>query len=171
MRRQIENCWSPPISARDAEKLVVDIEIAVNPDTYRAKCRVVDKSRYDQRSVSSAPRPKRPCAPSNPRCSPLAAAGRQIRTMEDTSISPLTRGICAYEQDSIQQFSIQAITRPFIRRLLPDPECWSLTPAFADIHVDIAHSNVEPIPIAIPPFYGATGNAAQFGRDIAAGGE
>src|ERR1700735_5045257 len=39
--------------------------------------------------------------------------------------------------------------------------------AHADIHVDITRGNVEPIPVAIPSFYGANGNAAQFGRDIA----
>ncbi|MGE3623179.1 MAG: Tol-Pal system beta propeller repeat protein TolB [Bdellovibrionales bacterium] len=39
--------------------------------------------------------------------------------------------------------------------------------ARAEIRVDITRGNVEPIPLAIPAFYGATGNAAQFGRDIA----
>ncbi len=39
--------------------------------------------------------------------------------------------------------------------------------ARADIHVDITHGNVEPIPIAIPPFYGANQSDAQHGRDIA----
>jgi TolB protein len=39
--------------------------------------------------------------------------------------------------------------------------------AHADVHVDITHGNVEPIPIAIPAFYGANANAAQYGRDIA----
>ena len=46
-------------------------------------------------------------------------------------------------------------------------ECWPLTPAFADIHVDITRGVVQPIPIAIPAFYGQSGNEAQFGRDIA----
>jgi len=41
------------------------------------------------------------------------------------------------------------------------------TPAFADLHLDITSGKVEPIPVAIPEFYGANGNAAQFGRDIA----
>lgn len=41
-----------------------------------------------------------------------------------------------------------------------------LSSAKADIKVDITRGTVEPIPIAIPAFYGAGGNA-QFGRDIA----
>jgi TolB protein len=39
--------------------------------------------------------------------------------------------------------------------------------AKADIHVDITRGVVEPIPIAIPAFYGASGNEQQYGRDIA----
>ncbi len=47
------------------------------------------------------------------------------------------------------------------------PVLCSPTPAFADIKVDITRGVVEPIPIAIPAFFGATGNEAQYGRDIA----
>src|ERR1700735_108803 len=39
--------------------------------------------------------------------------------------------------------------------------------AHADIHVDITRGNVEPIPIAIPSFFGSGGNPWKFGRDIA----
>jgi TolB protein len=42
-----------------------------------------------------------------------------------------------------------------------------LAPAHADIKVDITKGVVEPIPIAIPPFFGVSGNEAQYGRDIA----
>ena len=40
-------------------------------------------------------------------------------------------------------------------------------PAHAEVHVDITRGNVEPIPIAIPSFFGTDGNEAQYGRDIA----
>lgn len=49
--------------------------------------------------------------------------------------------------------------------VLPDPV--GLAPAYADIKVDITRGVVEPIPIAIPTFYGSNANDAQFGRDIA----
>lgn len=39
--------------------------------------------------------------------------------------------------------------------------------ARADLHVDITRGNVEPIPIAIPAFAGASQNENQFGRDVA----
>lgn len=43
----------------------------------------------------------------------------------------------------------------------------SIAPAKAEVRVDITRGVVEPIPIAIPAFYGSGGNEAQFGRDIA----
>ncbi|MFY9288322.1 MAG: Tol-Pal system beta propeller repeat protein TolB [Alphaproteobacteria bacterium] len=39
--------------------------------------------------------------------------------------------------------------------------------AHAEIKVDITRGVVEPIPIAIPSFFGNTGNEQQYGRDIA----
>jgi TolB protein len=43
-----------------------------------------------------------------------------------------------------------------------------LSSAFADpLKVDITRGVVEPIPVAIPAFFGATGNESQYGRDIA----
>ncbi len=39
--------------------------------------------------------------------------------------------------------------------------------AHADIKVDITRGVVEPIPVAIPAFYGSSTGEAQFGRDIA----
>jgi TolB protein len=42
-----------------------------------------------------------------------------------------------------------------------------LTSARAEVRIDITRGVVEPIPIAIPAFYGSGGNEAQFGRDIA----
>lgn len=39
--------------------------------------------------------------------------------------------------------------------------------AHADIHVDITRGVVEPIPIAIPSFFGASGTESQYGRNIA----
>ena len=40
-------------------------------------------------------------------------------------------------------------------------------PAHAEVRVDITRGVVEPIPIAIPSFYGPGGNEARYGRDIA----
>ncbi|MGB9151631.1 MAG: Tol-Pal system beta propeller repeat protein TolB [Alphaproteobacteria bacterium] len=42
-----------------------------------------------------------------------------------------------------------------------------VNPAFADIKVDITHANVQPLPIAVPAFFGADSSESQYGRDIA----
>jgi TolB protein len=42
-----------------------------------------------------------------------------------------------------------------------------LKSAHADLKIDITHGVSEPIPVAIPDFYGAAGSTAQYGRNIA----
>lgn len=42
-----------------------------------------------------------------------------------------------------------------------------VSPARAEVKIDITRGVVEPIPIAIPGFHGTNGNETQFGRDIA----
>lgn len=44
---------------------------------------------------------------------------------------------------------------------------FGITPAHAEVRVDITRGVVEPIPIAIPSFYGDGGSEAKFGRNIA----
>ncbi|MBV8060126.1 MAG: Tol-Pal system protein TolB [Alphaproteobacteria bacterium] len=45
--------------------------------------------------------------------------------------------------------------------------CTTTAPAHADLKIDITHGVTEPMPIAIPAFFGSTGNESQYGRDIA----
>jgi TolB protein len=54
-----------------------------------------------------------------------------------------------------------ALLLPFLSLFLP------LSPALADVKIDITRGVVEPIPIAIPGFFGASANESQYGRDIA----
>ena len=71
LRRQIEQCWNPPIGARDARSLVVDIKITVNPDRTVQSAEVVDKSRMATDSFYRAAGEAAIRAVNNPRCSPL----------------------------------------------------------------------------------------------------
>ncbi len=70
LRRQIEQCWNPPVGARDAQNLIVEIHIDVNPDRTVQHAEVVDQSRmndpYFRAAAESALR-----AVYNPHCSPL----------------------------------------------------------------------------------------------------
>lgn len=47
LRRQLENCWNVPIGAREADDLVVDVQIIVNPDKTVARAAIIDRDRYN----------------------------------------------------------------------------------------------------------------------------
>lgn len=71
LRRQIEGCWSVPAGARDAENLVVDIRIEINPDRTVKKAEILNglKMAVDPFYRAAAESARR--AVLNPRCSPL----------------------------------------------------------------------------------------------------
>jgi len=71
LRRQIEQCWNPPIGARDAKNLIVEIAISVNPDRTVQTAEVVDKSRMTSDPYFRAAAEAAIRAVYNPRCSPL----------------------------------------------------------------------------------------------------
>jgi len=71
LRRQIEQCWSPPIGARDAQSLVVEVLIDVNPDRTVASTDIVDKARYNTDSFFRAAADAAVRAVRNPHCNPL----------------------------------------------------------------------------------------------------
>lgn len=48
IRRQIEQCWSPPVGARDAADLVVRVRVLFNPDgSLRGQPELLDRSRIN----------------------------------------------------------------------------------------------------------------------------
>ncbi len=49
IRRQIEQCWSPPVGARDAGDLVVRVRVLLNPDgSLRQQPELLDRSRINE---------------------------------------------------------------------------------------------------------------------------
>jgi outer membrane biosynthesis protein TonB len=70
IRRQIAECWNPPIGAKDAKDLVVEVYVAANPDGTIRDARVVSahgsQETFVQAAADSALRAVR-----NPRCTPL----------------------------------------------------------------------------------------------------
>ncbi len=74
LRRQIEQCWNPPIGARDAQSLVVEVIIDVNPDRTVSNAEVVDKLRYASDPFFRAAADAAIRAVHNPRCNPLELA-------------------------------------------------------------------------------------------------
>ncbi|MDR3424125.1 MAG: hypothetical protein P4M13_03475 [Alphaproteobacteria bacterium] len=71
LRRQIEQCWNPPIGARDAQNLIVEVVIDVNQDRTVADADIVDKMRYASDPFFRAAADAAVRAVRNPRCSPL----------------------------------------------------------------------------------------------------
>lgn len=45
LREQIELCWNPPVQGREAENLIVEIRIRLNPDGSVFKAEIVDQER------------------------------------------------------------------------------------------------------------------------------
>jgi outer membrane biosynthesis protein TonB len=74
LRRQIEQCWNPPVGARDAQSLIVEVTIDVNPDRTVANAEVVDKMRYASDPFFRAAADAAMRAVRNPKCSPLELA-------------------------------------------------------------------------------------------------
>lgn len=71
LRRQISSCWNMPVGARNAENLIVEVLIEVNPDRTVREARIVDQMRmatdtYFRAAAEAALRALR-----NPRCNPL----------------------------------------------------------------------------------------------------
>ena len=71
IRRQIEACWSIPAGARDAENLIVDIAVVMNPDGTVQRAEIVDRSRLTGDPFFRAAAESALRAVLHPRCSPL----------------------------------------------------------------------------------------------------
>jgi outer membrane biosynthesis protein TonB len=71
LRRQIQQCWNIPAGARDAEKLVVEVLIEMNPDRTVREARIVDDGRLGSDPFFRAAAESALRALRNPKCSPL----------------------------------------------------------------------------------------------------
>jgi outer membrane biosynthesis protein TonB len=72
LRRQVSNCWNINPGARDAQNLIVEVIIDVNPDRTARAAEIVDKSRYASDSFFRAAADAAVRAVlRNPKCSPL----------------------------------------------------------------------------------------------------
>jgi len=71
LRRQISQCWNMPVGARDAQNLIVEVQITVNPDRTVQTAEVVDKSRMATDPFYRSAGEAALRALHNPKCSPL----------------------------------------------------------------------------------------------------
>jgi len=70
-RRQIEQCWSLPAGARDAENIIVVIRAVLNPDGRVRTAKIVDSGRLAQDPFYRPMAESARRAVLNPRCQPL----------------------------------------------------------------------------------------------------
>ena len=71
LRRQIERCWNPPAGAPEAENLVVDVELIINPDGTVRQAQIVDTSRMSRDPYYRAAAESVLRAIKHPMCTPL----------------------------------------------------------------------------------------------------
>jgi len=71
LRRQIERCWSPPAGAPEAENLVVEVQLTINPDGRVQQAQIVDTSRMYRDAYYRAAAESVLRAIKQPACTPL----------------------------------------------------------------------------------------------------
>lgn len=71
LRRQIGACWNMPVGARNAEQLIVEVLIEMNPDRTVKTAQVVDQSRYASDTYFRAAAEAAMRALRHPKCTPL----------------------------------------------------------------------------------------------------
>ena len=87
IRRQIEACWSLPAGVRDAENLVVDIRVIMNPDGTVRQVSVVDRKRMAADSLFRAAAESALRAVLNPRCNPLKLPPQKYKQWQTFTLS------------------------------------------------------------------------------------
>lgn len=71
LRAQLEKCWNVPFGAKDADNLIVEIFMVINPDRTLREARVVDTARYNSDSFFRAAADSALRAVRSPLCSPF----------------------------------------------------------------------------------------------------
>lgn len=71
VRQQIQECWSLPAGAKDAQNLAIEIRMVMNPDATVREARIQDQSRLRSDPFFRAAAESALRAVLNPRCNPL----------------------------------------------------------------------------------------------------
>ena len=71
LRHQIERCWSPPAGAPEAENLVVEVDLTINPDGRVQQAQIVDSARMYRDAYYRAAAESVLRAIKQPACTPL----------------------------------------------------------------------------------------------------
>jgi len=86
VKQQIAQCWNVPAGARDAQDLVIEIKVEVNPDGTVRQARIVDMGRYNGDGFFRAAADSAVRAVRNPRCSPLRLPPDKYEAWKDLDL-------------------------------------------------------------------------------------
>ena len=87
IRRQIEGCWNIPAEARDAENLIVDISVVMNPDRTVQRAEIVERWRLTSDPFFRAAAESALRAVLHPRCSPLRLPPQKYQQWKTFTLS------------------------------------------------------------------------------------
>jgi hypothetical protein len=85
LRQQLGRCWNLPASAKNAQDLVIDLDVTVNADRTVASAAIVDESRMSDPIYAAAARSALRAVRS-PECTPLELPPEKYREWQSMSI-------------------------------------------------------------------------------------
>lgn len=86
VRKQLAQCWNPPIGAKSAKDLTVDIDVDMNPDGTVRTTRIVDEGRARRDDVFRAAAESAQRAFFNARCTPLKLPPDKYNTWKSLTV-------------------------------------------------------------------------------------
>ncbi|HQS84726.1 MAG TPA: energy transducer TonB [Alphaproteobacteria bacterium] len=71
LKRQLAECWSPPSGMKDAETMIVELNVSIQPDGSVREVKIVDLNRYQSDTLFKPAADAARRAVLNPKCNPL----------------------------------------------------------------------------------------------------
>lgn len=87
LRQQIERCWNPPAGAPEAENLIVEVKLQINPDGTVRRAQIVDSARMYRDSFYRSAAESVLRAIKNPGCTPLKLPLGKYELWKDTRLT------------------------------------------------------------------------------------
>lgn len=87
LRRQLQGCWNVPFGAKDAENLIVEIFMVINPDRTLQTAKIVNTTRYNSDTFFRAAADSAMRAVKSPNCSPFELPPDKYDTWKETTVT------------------------------------------------------------------------------------
>jgi hypothetical protein len=87
IRQQIKRCWNVPAGAKDAQDLVIEVALVMNPDATVRDARVIDAARMKSDPFYRAAAESARRAVLNPKCNPLKLPSEKYREWQQITLT------------------------------------------------------------------------------------